>query len=130
MSLAIHEAVEASLTADQSSGSLYDDLSGRIHEGQLPVDSRYPALRYAVTTGTAQVSLQDDRDDHQMQFDLYGHDDDVLSAALGKLRTLLHRQTITDGSRTWRASVMDPGRRIEEMDIKGLRTTYQMREMT
>lgn len=129
MAIDLHAAIQSALSASQVPGSLYDDLGGRIHAGQLPPDSEMPALRYAIVSGRMDLRLQTDRDYHQVQFDLYGHDVGVLATALGKLRTLLHRQIISDGDTGWRATLLDPGRRFDELDIRRLMTTYQFREI-
>lgn len=98
MSQAIKTAIYTKLTADQSGGSLYEAVGGRIFELQGKDDADLPLLTYEVTStpiqglynGTVVVKSQ-------VIFTIYGHRR-LGSAAVGtiedKLFTLMNQATL------------------------------------
>ena len=98
MSQAIKTALYTKLTTDQSAGSLYDDVGGRIYELEGQDDASLPLLTYEVSStpveglynGTIMLKAQ-------VIVTLYGHRR-LGSAALGsiedKLFTLLNSGTL------------------------------------
>ena len=98
MSQAIKTALYTKLTTDQSAGSLYDDVGGRIYELEGQDDASLPLLTYEVSSTPVQglyngtIMLR-----AQVIVTLYGHRR-LGSAALGsiedKLFTLLNLSLI------------------------------------
>ena len=74
MSQAIKTAIYTKLTTDQTAGSLYDDLGGRIYELEGNDDADLPLLTYEVTSTPVQglyngnVIIK-----AQVIFTIYGH---------------------------------------------------------
>lgn len=90
MSQAILDAVHDALVADTSSGTLYDDLSGRIYQGIAPQNTTLPYLEFDCVSDVPErlmsgaITQQVD-----VQFDLYGNSDDG-PRALGQIEAKLY----------------------------------------
>lgn len=129
MSAEIDSAILAKLTADQSDGTLYSELSGRIHAKQLPNDREYPAMRFAVIADPMVMRLQSDARTIDVQFDIYGARNamSTLEAINVLLRGLLHRATLTiTGFSGGQTRALDWGIPVKEPDVSRITTRYRI----
>lgn len=126
----LYAAIESLLSADQDEGSLHADLGGRIRRGQLDLDERLPAMRYAIVADTVDARLSTDRDDYQVQFDVYGDRGENIGPMVAKLRAIIDRKVVTSGGRSWRVQCLTPGSVVNEPDIDRMMATYRFTEMT
>lgn len=99
MSQAINTAIYTKLTADQSAGTLYAAVGGRIFENEGQDDSALPLLVYEVTTAeTSNVMDGKEIIRANVTFTLFGHKrlgNAALGTIEGKLYTLLNGEGIT-----------------------------------
>ena len=98
MAQAINTALYVKLTADQSAGSLYDDLGGRIFEMEGKDDDPLPLMTYAVQSSPVQGLYNGDIIiKAQVVFTLFGHRR-LGAQAIGdieaKLFTLMNQTTL------------------------------------
>ena len=90
MSQAIKTAIYAKLTAVQTSGTLYDDLGGRIYELQGQDDADLPLLTYEVqSTPVAGLFDGEVYIKSQVLFTIFGHRR-LGAAAIGALEDKLY----------------------------------------
>ena len=95
---ALVDGIYSKLTAVTSSGTVYDDVGGRIYEGQGPHDAALPLLVFNLITDITDQHFGKDNIDTTVQFDIYG-DRQLGSKAVrttsDRLFTLLHGQSLT-----------------------------------
>jgi hypothetical protein len=92
-------AIYTKLTADQTAGSLYDDVDGRIYYGLAPDDSALPLILIDLVYERVENSMGGDRVDRaSFQIDIFG---DIKSGVVSvgnmeiKLFDLIDSVTIT-----------------------------------
>lgn len=128
----VWNAVYTALTTDQSAGSFYDDLSGRIYFVQAPLDATLPHCVYTPLTDPAEPNtFEASHLDARYQIDLYFKaDDDTLETAYAtnqKLITLLDRVDLTmanhTGEETW---VTERGVPSREEDAWRIRSEWRV----
>jgi hypothetical protein len=99
MPQAIKTALYVKLTADQTAGSLYDSVGGRIYEAEGASETTLPLLVYEVTsTDTAQTMGNDEIVDAIVTITIWGHKSKGLAelgAIEGKLYSLLKSSDIS-----------------------------------
>lgn len=86
------------LSTDQTVGSFYDDLGGRIYEMQAPESAALPLCVYQLVTDPESPTFTKDDLNAEMQVDLYGEQRlgaKALRDTHDKLVALLQRKTIT-----------------------------------
>jgi hypothetical protein len=89
MSQKLINALYTKLTLDQTSGSLYDDLGGRVYFGKAPDNSSLPLLIFDLITSDVQNSFGGSRvDTARFQIDLYGSIK-LGAVAIGNIETKL-----------------------------------------
>lgn len=88
MSQALTEGVYGALTADQSAGTFYDDLSGRIYELAAPEDAALPHAVFNLVTDPPDETFSGDDIEATVQIDLYG-ERRLGAAALGDIQAKL-----------------------------------------
>ncbi len=97
---ALSDAIYDALAADQSAGTLYDDLGGRLFHLVAPSETDLPLMTWQFV-GEVPVDYFSASDDHQdvsVQFDIYTNRVDgpnAHDAIRAKAHTLLHRVTLT-----------------------------------
>jgi len=73
MSQKLSNSLYSKLTDDQTGGSLYDDVGGRIYYGLAPDDSALPAIIIDLISEGVENSMNGDRvDTASFQIDIYG----------------------------------------------------------
>jgi hypothetical protein len=95
---ALATGLGAKLIEDQSAGSLYADLAGRIYENEAPEDAALPLLTWEVVTDEPRRTFDNDHLQTVIQFNLYGDADSgakALELINDKLYLLLNRQTFS-----------------------------------
>lgn len=100
MSTALEIGILGLLESDQSGGSFYDDITGRITSPQAPQNQTLPHCVFNVLSDPPDAYFSGDDIDAEMQIDLWGTFNGTSSKhALGlindKLITLLDKQSIT-----------------------------------
>lgn len=99
MSQAIIDALFTKLTTDQTSGSLYDSVTGRIYDGTVPDNAGNPSLVYNLIDDPPQLVFgARDTIRIRIQFDVYVPRESGTKAARqinDKLYSLLHRSSLT-----------------------------------
>lgn len=121
----------ALLVADQTSGSLYDAVGGRIYEQIAPENGALPHLVWNIITDPPDETFNGDDIDAEIQFDLYG-EKRLGMTALGvindKLFTALQGQSATITNYTGCSiQCLDRGERSTEE--RGHRITSRWRLM-
>lgn len=89
------------LVADQSAGTFYDDLSGRVYLSQGPQDTDLPICIVSLVSNMPELTFANDGGEmrsSEFQVDLYGHKDSG-AKAVGDINTklfdLMHDATLT-----------------------------------
>lgn len=128
MSEALANGIASKLTADQASGSLYDDLGGRIYEAYGPEEGDLPQLTWLIVSDPPAGSFEADGIDAEIEFNLWGErrlgePDNALGDINDKLFNLLHRGTLTisghGGTNGASSFCLERGQRIvDEMTIR------------
>jgi len=126
---AIVDAIYAKLTADQTSGSVYSDVGGRIYEMRAPQDAALPLLVFTVIPESVPL-IASDNTDAEVQIDLWGHVR-LGAKAIGdindKLDALFNRVAITPtGSNAGMTQVIDPGLRTIEEDAVRITSRWKL----
>lgn len=93
---AIEDAINTKLTADQSAGSFYDDVTGRISANEATDSKAYPHAVYTVTSDVPARAFAGKRDiDATFDIDLFGAKGASLHLTNNKLYTLLDNASMT-----------------------------------
>lgn len=103
MSQAILDALHAKLVADQSAGTFYDDVGGRIYQGQGPNNVALPYCEFDSVGVEPEVFMDQGgtgprTQTADVQIDLYGNTDDgpkALGDVEQKLYDLLEKASIS-----------------------------------
>jgi len=130
-------AIYQTLTADQTSGSLYDDVSGRIWEGQAPTDTGgdtnalLPFLFYRIVSDVVPPSFTRADFHALVQFDLYSKRNEGAATATStndKLFALLHKKQMTMTGHTGvEGHAEDRGALTFEDDAIRIRSEFRIR---
>lgn len=121
----------ALLVSDQSEGSFYDDVGGRIYEMVAPEEAPLPLAVWNIITDPPDEMFGGDDIDAEIQVDLYGEKSlgiATLGAINDKLFTLLQGQSATiTGYDGVSIQCMDRGAR--EVEERAYRITSRWRLM-
>lgn len=127
---ALSDGIYTKLTADQSAGTLYAAVSGRIYHGVAPDDAALPLLVFNVIDNPVAYTFTQDNLQAQVQFDIYV--DREAGAASGqtiddKLFTLIQRQNITvSGYTGCNVICLQRGVPVVEDDAYRIRSEYRI----
>jgi len=122
------------LTAVQTSGTLYDDITGRIFEGQARHDETLPLLIYNVILDDPATTFSKNHIDATVQFDLYYPASSGAAAAAvtnDKIYALLHTSNqgtawATTGHATAHGICTERGQLTFEEDAIRIRSEFQI----
>ena len=93
---AMLDGILAKLTADQSAGTVYDDVGGRIFQDQAPQDATLPLLVYSIITDLPWRFFESVDIEVAIQIDLFGDTGDQdLTTTNDRLFTLLDGAALT-----------------------------------
>lgn len=129
---AVIAGLYTALTTDQTGGSFYDDLGGRIYELEAPVNAANPcAVINAVASGIRDAFDGTIIRETSVQIDLYTsftNGVDTLGATAEKLFDLLHTQdlTVSGSDRGFTVCTNEGTRTVEEPDTIRITTEWDI----
>ena len=130
MAESLLEALHAKLIADQSAGTFYDDLGGRVYSLEAPVNASMPlAVILPFSYEVEEYYDQKDAREAEFQITLWGHRNDGIAGLLDtntKLYNLLHRASLSPAGMD-RAVVTCLDEGVESIEEDGIQILSQWR---
>jgi len=129
---ALANAIYAKLTNDQSSSSLWSDLSARVYHLNAPPNTALPLLVFRITADQPQAYFSGEDDlDVELQLDLWGSTAAgaaALAAINGKILSLLHGQSLSiSGYVDGECQAIDRGRATADGDALRITGRWKIR---